>query len=183
MGILCPIVEPSASLLSTADADLFHCRGIGAKPIGHDGLGAAIFLDDALQKLQRRSLVPLRGDHGFQELAFVIDSPPEIAGLAIDLHERLIQAPAPLRIAPHVRYPLLPDLGSEDGAKPAPPKPDCLVADVDPALAQQVLDVAQRQRVLHLHHYRQANYLWRTVEISERVAHDRNLPQTRGGPK
>jgi len=64
-----------------------------------------------------------------------------IAELAIDLHEHLIQAPAPLRIAPHVRYPLLPDLGSEDGAKPVPPKPDCLVAD--PALGQQILDVAQ----------------------------------------
>ena len=41
-------------------------------------------------------------------------------------------------------------LGSEDGAKPAPLKPDCLVAHVDPALGQQVLDVAQRQRVLHV---------------------------------
>jgi hypothetical protein len=82
MGILCPIVEPSASLLSTADTDLFHCRGTGAKPIGHDGLGAAVFLNDALQKLQRCSLVPLRGAHGFQDLAFVVDSPPEIAELA-----------------------------------------------------------------------------------------------------
>jgi hypothetical protein len=58
-----------------------------------------------------------------------------------------------------------------------------VVADIDPALGQKVLDVAQRQRVFHAHHYRQANYLWRTVEISERVADDRNLPQTRGGPK
>jgi hypothetical protein len=64
MGVLCPIVEPSASLLSTADADLFHCRGIGAKPIGHDGLGAAIFLYDALQKLQRCSLQQLREMEG-----------------------------------------------------------------------------------------------------------------------
>ena len=64
MRILRPIVEPSTNLLSIADADLFHCRGIGAEPIGHDGLGAAIFLHDAFQKLQRRSLVPLRGDHG-----------------------------------------------------------------------------------------------------------------------
>src|ERR1017187_4972202 len=130
MRILRPIVEPSTNLLSIADADLFHCRGIAAEPIGHYGLAAAIFLHDAFQKLQRRSLVPLRGDHGFQDLAFVIDSSPEVAELAIDLHEHLIQVPTPLRIASDVRDPLFPDLGSEDGAKPVPPKPDCLVADV-----------------------------------------------------
>ncbi len=82
-----------------------------------------------------------------------------------------------------MRYPLLTDLGSEHRAKPVPPKPDCLVADVDPALGQKILDVAQRQRVLHLHHHRQADYLWRAVEISEGVAHHRNLLQTKGRPK
>ena len=75
-----------------------------------------------------------------------------------------------------MRYPLLTDLGSEDRAKPVPPKPDCLVADVDPALGQ-------RQRVLHIHHHRQADYLWRAVEISEGVANHRNLLQTKGRPK
>jgi hypothetical protein len=51
------------------------------------------------------------------------------------------------------------------------------------SLGQQVLDVAQRQRAPHVHHYRQANYLWRTVEISERVAHDRNLPPNQRRPQ
>jgi hypothetical protein len=32
------------------------------------------------------------------------------------------------------------------GPKPVPPAPHCLMADVDPALKQQVLDVAQAQR-------------------------------------
>ena len=45
----------------------------------------------------------------------------------------------PLRIAAHVRHPLLPDLGGEHRAKPVPPKPDCLVANVDPALGQEIL--------------------------------------------
>src|ERR1035437_2700985 len=85
--------------MSTADADLFHGRGIRAKAVGHDALRAAIFLHDALQKLQRRSLVPLRSDHGLQDLAFMIDGSPEIAALSIDLHENLIQMPVPLRIS------------------------------------------------------------------------------------
>jgi hypothetical protein len=47
-----------------------------------------------------------------------------------------------------VRDSLLSDLGSEQRAKPVPPKPDRLMANVDPALGQKILDVAQRQRVL-----------------------------------
>ena len=39
----------------------------------------------------------------------------------------------------------LADLGGEHRAKPVPPEPDGLVADVDPALGQQILDVAQRR--------------------------------------
>src|SRR5271168_3177135 len=106
----------------------------------------------------------------------MIDRPPQIAELAVDLHERLIQVPTPLRIAAHVRGASLADLGSEHWAKPVPPQPDGLVADVDPALGQQILDVAQRQWVPHVHHHHQTDDLRRTVEISERVAHGLKLP-------
>jgi hypothetical protein len=37
-------------------------------------------------------------------------------------------------------------LRGEHWAKPIPPEPDRLVANVDPALGQEILDVAQRQR-------------------------------------
>src|SRR5260370_41671634 len=113
----------------------------------------------------------------------MIDGAPEIAELASDLHERLIQMPTPLRIAAHVRHPLLSDLGSEHRAKPVPPKPDRLMANVDPALSQEVLDVAQRQRVFHVHHHDQTDHFWRAVEISERVAHGLRLPQPKTARK
>src|SRR5271157_365468 len=176
MRILCAIVEPTTDLLAIGVADLLHRRGIRAKPVGDDGPRSAIFLHDTLEKLQRRGLIPLRGDHRFQNLAFMIDGAPEIAELAVDLYKRLIQMPTPLRIAAHVRYPLLSDLGGKDRAKPVPPKPNRLMADVDPALGQEILDVAQRQRVLHVHHHDQTDDLRRAVEISERVAHNLMLP-------
>ena len=94
------------------------------------------------EKLQCRRLVPLRGDDQLQNLAFMVDSAPEIAELAVDLHERLVQMPTPLRIAAHVRYPLLSDLGSKHRAEPVPPKPDRLMADVDPALRPEILALA-----------------------------------------
>jgi Oxidoreductase molybdopterin binding domain len=72
------------------------------------------------------------------------------------------------------------------------PELDGLVADVDAALGQQILDVAQRQRVSHVHHHDQTDNLWRAVEISERIAHALRLTQpgqpricpdtTHGGP-
>src|SRR5271165_4136081 len=107
----------------------------------------------------------------------MVDGAPEIAELAVDVHERLIQMPPPLRIAAHMRNAPLSDLGGEYGAKPVPPEPNGLVADVDPALGQQFLDVAQRQRVSHVHHHDQTDDLWRAVEISERVAHGPILPR------
>ena len=58
----------------------------------------------------------------------MVDSAPEIAELAVDLHERLIQMPPPLRIPAHVRHPLFSDLGGKhraapQGAQAAPPAP------------------------------------------------------------
>ena len=51
------------------------------------------------------------------------------------------------------------------------------MADVDPPLGKEILDVAQRQRVPHVHHHDQTDHFWRAVEVSERVAHSPNLPQ------
>src|SRR5208337_3153255 len=144
MRILRAIVEPAADFLAIGVADLSHRGRVSAKPVGHDRPRSAVFLHDALEKLHRRRLVSLRSDERrlvslrsddrFQVLAFVVDSAPEIAELSVDLHKHLVQMPPPLRIAAHVRDPLLADLGGEHRAKPVPPKPDRLMADVDPAL-------------------------------------------------
>jgi len=141
--ILRPIVEAAPDLVPIGVAQLFHRCGIGAKPVGDDLPRLAVPLHDPLEKLQRRSLVPSCRDHSLQDLAFMVDGAPEIAELAVDLHKDLIQTPAPLRIAAHMRDASLADLGGERWAKPVPPEPDGLMADVDPALGQQILDVAR----------------------------------------
>src|SRR5271154_719329 len=107
----------------------------------------------------------------------MVDGAPKIAELAVDLHKHLIQMPAPLRIAAHMRDASLADLGGEHWAKPIPPEPDGLMADIDPTLGQQILDVAQRQRVSHVHHHDQTDDLRRAIEIAERVAHGLKLPR------
>ena len=58
---------------------------------------------------------------------------------------------------------------------PVPPEPYRLVADIDTALEQQVLDLAQRQRVPDIHHHREANDFGRTIEIAEGIFHPLRL--------
>jgi hypothetical protein len=78
-----------------------------------------------------------------------------------------------------MRNPHLSDVCREHRAKPVPPKSDGLMADVDPALRQEILDVSQRQWVPHVHHYDQTDHFWRAVEISEWAAHWPELPRQR----
>ena len=58
---------------------------------------------------------------------------------------------------PHPVDPLPADFGGEHRTEALPPEPDRLVADVDPALVQQILDVPQGQREPDVHHHRQTD--------------------------
>ena len=104
-------------------------------------------LQRPLDELERRGPAPILGDEGFQHLALVVDSPPEIAHLAVDLHVDLVKMPAPVGVGAHVLDPLPADLAGEHRAEAVPPEPHGLMADVDAALEQEILDVAQRQGV------------------------------------
>jgi hypothetical protein len=150
MRVLRPIVEAATDLLAIGIADLLHRRRISAKPVGDDRPRSVELLHDALEKLQRCGVAPLRSDDRFQNLALMA---------------------------------LLSDLGSKHRTKPVPPKSDSLMASVDPTLGPEILDIAQRQRVSHLHHHDQPDPFWRAVEISERVTHGPKLPQPKTARK
>ena len=61
-----------------------------------------------------------------------------------------------------------------------PPDPDGLVADVNAALMQQILDFSQRQWKTNIYHHRQADDLFARIELFERVTflHLGTLPST-----
>src|ERR1700722_7343314 len=110
----------------------------------------------------------------------MINGAPKIAKPPVYLYKRLVHMPAPLRIAAHIGDASLSDLRGEHRSETIPPEPDGLMADVDPSLGQQILDVAKRQRVPHVHHHNQADDFRRAVEISERVGRAPNY-HTGGG--
>ena len=89
MRILSAIVAPTADLVPLgSNTDLVHRSRICPKPIGDDAARSPVFLHDPLEKLQCRGFVSLRGSNRFQDLALMVDCAPQIAELAVDLHER-----------------------------------------------------------------------------------------------
>jgi len=96
-----------------------------------------------LHEGQSRRFVAFPGDEALEDFALVIDRAPQVDHLAIELHVHLVEVPAPVPEAPHAADPLAPNVRREQQTEPVPPVPHRLMADVDPALEQQVLDITQ----------------------------------------
>jgi hypothetical protein len=79
--------------------------------------------------------------------------------LAVDFHIDLIEVAFPLPKAFHPAYPLAPDFSSKDWAEPVLPVPHRLVADVDPAFCQPILDVPHAQPEPCINHHHQPDDL------------------------
>src|SRR5690606_34275014 len=98
-------------------ADILHRRRIGTQSVRHDLLRPAMALQRLLQKPQSCRLVAGFRHIAFQNLAFMIDSTPQVVGLAIDLHVDLIRMPAPMAKATHPAYSLTADISREQWTK------------------------------------------------------------------
>src|SRR6056297_1346059 len=164
--ILCPVVLPPPRFLPLDRADILQGSTIGAKFVRHEDIGPPMLLQCFLEEFECGLPVTRLRDEAFQHLAFVINSTPQVVLFAIDLHEHLVQTPAPPAGA-HALDPPLSDLGGEDRTEPMPPEPDGLVADVDAALMEQVLDIPQREREANVEHHRQADDLLARLEVLE----------------
>ena len=119
-----------------------------------------------LKEFQDRLLIPCLCHIVLENLALVIDGPPEVVHLAVDLHEHLVEVPSPLARA-HPLDPALPNLGCKHRAEPMPPEPDRLMAHVDAALVGQILYIPKRKRGTNVQHHRQADDLGARLEILE----------------
>lgn len=66
----------------------------------------------------------------------MIHRPPQVMGLAVDLHEYLVQVPLPVRVRAHPANAAPADLGGKHRTEPVPPKPYRFMADFHAALMQ-----------------------------------------------
>jgi hypothetical protein len=66
-----------------------------------------------------------------------------------------------------------PDFRGEHWTELVPPKTHSLVADIDAAFEQKILDLTQLQPIPDVHHHCQADHLRRTDEIAGWIFHPR----------
>ena len=67
------------------------------------------------------------------------------------------------------------DRGREHRFEAVPPGTYCLVADIDAAFVEKILDLSWRQRKANIHHHGKADNFGRCLEVSERISHSQTL--------
>ena len=142
MRVLRPIVLPQPTRpVQVPQIQLIQSGSVRCEAVGRDHLRLdRLIVQQASEQPERRLCVPPALDYEVQDLAFVVDRAPQIHPLAADPADHLVQVPARRRgPSPLLQPP------REQGAKLNGPAPDRLVADLDPALRQQLFDVAKTE--------------------------------------
>ena len=168
--VLGPVVEPAPRLTVIPAAEVLQGSTIGPKAIGNDHLRPTVPLHGFLEKSRCGLAVTSLRHEAFEHLTFMMNSPPEVTGHAVDPHEDLVEVPTPVPTGAHAVNALASDFSREHRPEPVPPKSHCLMADLDPALMQQVFDVPQQKREADIKHHREADDLWDRLEVAERGA-------------
>ena len=96
MTILGSIVEPAAHIATINIAKIVHRSGVGSQPVGHDSFRFSVALQRSFHEGQSCEFISFLRNIALENLAYVIDSTPQIVRLAVDFHEHLIKVPAPL---------------------------------------------------------------------------------------
>ncbi len=99
----------------------------------------------------------------------MVDGAPEVVAFPVDADEHLVEMPPPMGELAHCLNPFPTDLAGEHRTKSVPPKPDRLMANIDAAIVQKVLDLTERKREADVHHHDRSDHLRRAVEPSKRV--------------
>jgi hypothetical protein len=106
------------------------------QPIGNE----AIFLQKFAHQFQRGAPVSFGLDQHIEDLASGIDGSPQIDHAASNLQIGFIEMPGRVRLGA-----ALAQVCRDHRSEMIRPAPDCLVRDRDPALRQQIFDVAEAQ--------------------------------------
>ena len=98
MGILHSVIQPTTRFLLVCDTNLFKRSAERCHPVRHNNFRTAILTHCFLKEFQGSFLIAHLCDVAVQNLTFMIDGPPKIVFLAVDLHEHLVKMPAPVGV-------------------------------------------------------------------------------------
>ncbi len=152
-------VEPSPSWWKLQAGCTKAADAVGPQLVSDDLRGRrAVLLEQLAHLLAGRRLVPPALDQDIQHLALVILRPPQEHLLASDAHRHLVQVPSRAWLRP-----VPPKTPGDRRPELQHPAPDGLVGDVEPALGQQVLDVAVAEREAEVQPHRVPDDLGREL--------------------
>jgi hypothetical protein len=163
MRILGPVALPQALLVACRQAQLHLGRPIRPELIGDERLGReALVPEQFAHELRGRPGVAPPLHKEIENLAPLVDRPPEPESSAADQDSHLVEAP--FRGWPMTSAAKLP---GEQRPELQHPSPDCLIGDIQPALGQQILDIAEAEGEAKVQPHRVPDDVRRELVTSE----------------
>src|SRR6516162_7580897 len=135
MRVFGSIVDPQPLLMRASQSQTPERCGVGAQLVGNQQFGGeALLLEQLAHQPQCRPAVESALNQ--QDLAFVVDGPPEVHPLASNPDYHLVEVPASARPRTVTAEP-----SRDHRSEFQHPTPDGFIGDVKPPLGEELLDV------------------------------------------
>ena len=139
--------------------NFFQSCTVGTQSIAHDNPRVSVVSYCFLQEPERRFFIASLRRVNLNNFAFMINGTPQIMLNTVDFYENLVQMPPPMCSVTSLDNTLFSDFRGKHRAKSLPPKPYCLMANIDTALSQYILNLPQREGIADIQHYCRPDYL------------------------
>ena len=94
MAALRPVVHPLASMVNGGEPHLLESRRVGLEMVGDEmAWGKALLLQELAHQFLGSAFVPAGLDQAVKNLAFGVDSSPQLHPLSANRDEHLVQMP------------------------------------------------------------------------------------------
>jgi hypothetical protein len=139
--IFCPVIGAQTLLVVPRISEHLQSGAVGAKSVSHnDSRREALSLQQFPQQLERGRSVPPSLNKHIEHFAFTVDRSPHVHAPSCNRDHHLIEMPSIMRYRPRTS-----EVSRDNRTEFEYPSPDGLVADLKPALCQQILDIAIAQ--------------------------------------
>ena len=143
MAALGPVVHSLPSAVNGGKSHLVESRRVRLEMVGDEmAWSKALLLQKFPHQLLGSSCAPAGLDQAVKNLAFGVDSSPQIHPLSANRDEHLVQMPLSMWARPARAK-----VSRNRRTKPGYPLADRFVADLDAAFYQQIFNIAEAQSV------------------------------------
>lgn len=129
-------------MMALQAAEFSHRRGVAHETVGDDPIGhEPMVLEQFPEQIQRCHLIAAVLHQHVEYLTFLVDGPPHGPALTTYFHDHFVEMPNLVGAQPNPA-----NVDGDGGLELHRPAANSLVADVDAALGEYLLDIAQAQR-------------------------------------